>query len=140
MMDLERQNPAAAHWTQEQYESATSGEAHARRFAWVVENESGEASKVVAFLVAHEVDAEWELENMAVAMSVRLRGIGTLLLGKLIEIARAQNGDCIFLEVRASNKSARALYQKVGFKETGLRKSYYANPAENAILYRLTLH
>ncbi len=140
MMELERENAAAAHWTQEQYEFATSCEAHAQRFAWVVENESGEASKVVAFLVAHKVDAEWELENMAVAMLVRLRGIGTLLLEKLIEVARAQSADCIFLEVRESNKSAHALYQKVGFKETGLRKSYYADPAENAILYRLTLY
>jgi [ribosomal protein S18]-alanine N-acetyltransferase len=54
--------------------------------------------------------------------------------------ARAQRGSGIFLEVRESNQSARALYRKVGFKETGLRRSYYADPTEDAILCRLSLY
>jgi ribosomal-protein-alanine N-acetyltransferase len=42
----------------------------------------------------------------------------------------------VFLEVRESNSAARTLYEKAGFEATGLRKSYYANPVEDAVLYR----
>ena len=59
------------------------------------------------------------------------------LLNELIAHARAKNGSGIFLEVRESNQSARGLYRKMGFEETGRRKGYYANPAEDAILGRL---
>jgi ribosomal-protein-alanine N-acetyltransferase len=42
----------------------------------------------------------------------------------------------VFLEVRESNAAARALYANAGFEQTSRRKSYYANPLEDAILYR----
>jgi ribosomal-protein-alanine N-acetyltransferase len=90
-------------------------------------------------MVAVQVDSEWELENIVVAAAVRRRGVGTRLLAELTEHARVRNGSAIFLEVRESNQSARALYRKAGFKETGLRRSYCANPPEDAILCRLSL-
>jgi [ribosomal protein S18]-alanine N-acetyltransferase len=153
MMKLENESVSAAHWSREQYESLFlaayhSGGSHQARseaFAWVVENEPvdkekgpGEKRDLLAFLVAHRVDAEWELENMAVALAVRGRGIGTLLVRELIGQARAPGSSKIFLEVRGSNQSARGLYQKVGFKEAGVRKSYYSDPREDAILYHLS--
>jgi ribosomal-protein-alanine N-acetyltransferase len=58
----------------------------------------------------------------------------------LIAHARAENAAAIFLEVRASNHQARALYRNAGFLETGLRESYYANPPEDAILCSLGLY
>ena len=45
------------------------------------------------------------------------------------------NSESVFLEVRESNSAARSLYEKLGFQQTGRRKSYYANPIEDAILY-----
>jgi len=45
----------------------------------------------------------------------------------------------VFLEVRESNQPARAFYLRQGFEESGRRKFYYANPQEDAILYRLAL-
>jgi ribosomal-protein-alanine N-acetyltransferase len=160
MIKLERDSASAAHWSREQYESlffvgdqnSEDREVRSEAFAWVVENEAvdpekeavnqekvaGETCDLFAFLVAHRVDAEWELENMAVAVSVRGRGIGTLLLRELIGQARVQGGSKIFLEVRASNQNARGLYEKVGFEEAGLRKSYYSDPREDAILYHLS--
>jgi [ribosomal protein S18]-alanine N-acetyltransferase len=152
MMNLERESVSAGHWSREQYESlflaadqhVKNHEARSGAFAWVIENEpvdtkkvAGQRCELLAFLVAHRVDAEWELENMAVAVSVRGRGIGTLLLRELIGQARVQGGSKIFLEVRASNQSARSLYEKFGFEEAGLRKSYYSDPTEDAILYQL---
>lgn len=158
MIKLERQSPGAAHWSRQQYENlflavnqlegnhqAENHQARSEAFAWIVENDSveqerllGETAEPLAFLVAQRVDADWELENMAVAYSVRRRGIGTLLLRELIAQAVTEGVSKIFLEVRASNQSARALYQKTGFEEIGLRKSYYSDPNEDAILYRLS--
>jgi ribosomal-protein-alanine acetyltransferase len=100
---------------------------------------SPEAPEIIAFLIAHRIDAEWELENIVVAETARRRGLGTLLLRELITHARTENVSGIFLEVRESNQTARALYRKLGFKEVGLRKGYYANPPNDAILCRLSL-
>ncbi len=101
---------------------------------------SGQTSPIVAYLAAHCVDREWELQYIVVSRKFRRRSLATLLLNELVEHARSRNADAIFLEVRESNQAARALYCKVGFTETGLRKSYYSNPAEDAILCRLSLY
>jgi ribosomal-protein-alanine N-acetyltransferase len=141
MMELERQSPAAGHWPRRQYEGLfvqPGDQLGSERFAWVAEDGS-DAPQVLGFLVAHRVDSEWELENIVVAGSVQRRGVGTRLLRELVSRARSERGSQIFLEVRESNRSARALYGKMGFEEKGLRKSYYADPPEDAILCRLTL-
>jgi ribosomal-protein-alanine acetyltransferase len=94
---------------------------------------------VVGFLVARHVNEEWELENIVVAAKFRRQGIGKRLLGALVAQARDANGEAIFVEVRESNLWARQLYQKAGFRETGRRRLYYSNPAEDAILYSCRL-
>jgi len=154
MFDLGRQSPAAADWSPQQYESlfASSGQRLPEHLALVAENEivedeSGLPSEglvratplILGFLVARRVDSEWELENIVVAESDRRRGVGRFLLTQLAAHAQAAGGSAMFLEVRESNGSARALYRKMGFEETGLRKNYYAGPAESAVLYRLRL-
>jgi ribosomal-protein-alanine N-acetyltransferase len=141
MISLERQTPTSAHWSWQQHEGTfiTRGTPQAsERFAWVAEDES-ETFEVFAFLVARRMDVEWELENIVVAGNSRRRGIGMLLLGALVAHVRAARGSEIFLEVRESNQSARSLYRNAGFKETGIRKGYYSEPPEHAILYRLGL-
>jgi [ribosomal protein S18]-alanine N-acetyltransferase len=151
LMDLERQSPTAAHWSHQQYEAlfvTARDRQPSERLAWVVEDEpriqpekaSRGAHEILAFLVAHLVEQEWELENIVVAESTRRRGVATRLLGEFVAHARAEQGSGIFLEVRQSNQSARGLYQKIGFKETGLRKGYYSSPPEDAILCRLSLY
>jgi ribosomal-protein-alanine acetyltransferase len=90
---------------------------------------------LVGFLVARGVGSEWELENMVVASQFRRRGIAEKLLDALVVRARAANGRTIYLEVRESNVAARKLYEKAGFQQGGLRRDYYFNPAEHAVLY-----
>jgi ribosomal-protein-alanine N-acetyltransferase len=146
MMDLERQSPAAGHWSRNQYQAlfAATNE-KSQCFAWVAEDDGGTQLEripsaspgILAFLIAHRVDAAWELENIVVAATARRRGIGQRLLGELIEQVRSTQGSEISLEVRHSNHDARALYRKAGFQEVGLRKGYYSNPSEDAILCRL---
>lgn len=142
MMALQRENPAAADWSRQQYEALfvpTTGQKLSERLGRIVEDE-GEVPRLLGFLVAQRVDAEWELENIIVAEAARRRGVGTRLIEELVAHVRAELGSGIFLEVRESNLSARALYRKLGFQETGLRKSYYSHPPEDAILCRLRLY
>jgi [ribosomal protein S18]-alanine N-acetyltransferase len=142
MMALEQESPAAAHWSRAQYEGMlATRDPLSQRVGWVAEVEglAETASHEVAllgFLIAHRIDAEWELENIAVATAARRRGVATGLLRALLDHVRAENGDAIFLEVRQSNDAARSLYGKAGFHETGLRKNYYSAPQEDAVLYR----
>jgi ribosomal-protein-alanine N-acetyltransferase len=142
MMDLDRESPSAAHWSRNQYEAlfVTARAQKSGSWAWVVEDEGAAPGIILAFLVTRCVDAEWELENIVVAGASRRRGVGARLLREFVAHARAAEGSGIFLEVRESNQSARALYRKAGFEETGLRKSYYSNPPEDAILCRLSLY
>lgn len=148
MMNLGRQSPSAAHWSRQQYENpfVTNDSHSSERFMLVVEDAyevrgetEGEAHQIIAFLVAHRVEMEWELENIVVAEKFQRRGVGTRLLSEFIAHARAANGSGIFLEVRQSNQNARALYRRAGFEETGSRKGYYAGPSEDAIVYRFGL-
>lgn len=142
---LERQNSMAAHWSQQQYTRffAPSGSHASEGVALVAENEpEGSARKepaIVAFLAAQGIDTEWELQNLVVADSHRRKGAAVHLVRELIAAVRARNGRVIFLEVRESNQVARALYRKLGFEETGLRKSYYSKPSEDAIICRLSI-
>jgi ribosomal protein S18 acetylase RimI-like enzyme len=60
-------------------------------------------------------------------------------LQRLLVRAQEANSKSVFLEVRESNAGARALYEKTGFQPTGRRNSYYTDPPEDAVLYRLIL-
>jgi ribosomal-protein-alanine acetyltransferase len=146
LMHLERQCPAAAHWTRQQYERLFQND---ERLLLVAEESphivSGPAPipganpAILGFLIARHLALEWELENIVVAPAARRRGIGTRLLHALLADARETNSNAVFLEVRESNVAARNLYEKAGFDQTGRRRSYYASPSEDAILYRKSL-
>jgi len=135
MMALEKDADAAAHWPQAQYEQIFLRAEHPSRLALVIEEDAA----VQGFLVARQIDAEFEIENVAVAGSVLRRGLGTRLVGELLAVASHQGAKAVFLEVRESNRGARALYEKCGFTEIGHRKRYYQDPEEAAVLYRLDL-
>jgi ribosomal-protein-alanine acetyltransferase len=134
MMALEKDADAAAHWPQGQYEQIFLRAEHPSRLVLVIED-----AAVRGFLVARQIDAEFEIENVAVATSARRRGLGTRLVGEFLAVASHQGAKAVFLEVRESNRAARALYEKCGFMEIGHRKRYYQSPEEAAALYRLDL-
>ena len=72
-----------------------------------------------------------DILDVAVDIKARNKGIGY----SLIEFAKARF-PVLMLEVRESNAPARALYEKCGFEQISMRKNYYSNPTENAIIYR----
>ena len=152
LIALERQCATAAHWTEQQYEDLFQpGPNSPTRLVLVADRiregflipESAThkaGSHIRAFLVARHIAPEWELENIVVAPEARRTGLGTQLLAALLAEARKTNSQSVFLEVRESNAAARSLYQTAGFQLTARRKSYYANPNEDAVLYKLRLN
>jgi ribosomal-protein-alanine N-acetyltransferase len=127
---IERQAPAASHWTVKEYVRILSSE------ILMVAESTGE---VVGFLCAKPTEGEWELQNIAMEAGFRRRGIaGKLLLG-LIDRARKSSSSTVFLEVRESNLPARRFYEKHGFGEIGRRRNYYRHPDEDAVLYKLQI-
>ena len=83
------------------------------------------------------VTGETEIFNVAVSPEFRRKGIGKALIEKFIKTVREKDTQVIFLEVRTSTLSAISLYEKTGFVFCGIRKDYYTDPKENAILMRL---
>ncbi|MBR3200802.1 MAG: ribosomal protein S18-alanine N-acetyltransferase [Mogibacterium sp.] len=85
------------------------------------------------------IAGEAQIYNIAIAPEFRRAGIGEALLRHMI--ARAEEDGCVLvtLEVRSSNEAAMALYRKLGFREVGRRKGYYAKGGEDAVLMDLDL-
>ena len=132
MMALEKRAATAAHWSAEQYQALFRA-SDPGRVALIMREESD----LQGFVIARVLGEEWEIENIAVAGPARRRGLGTRLLGALLDSARAKDAAAVFLEVRESNQVARALYEKWAFRESGRRPRYYKDSAEDAILYRI---
>ena len=113
-------------WSAEQFASDIK-QTHSHYFT--------EESKIVAFIGFHQVCDEIEITN--IASERKGQGYGKKLMESLITHAKSQEIASIFLEVRASNQEARLFYEKFGFQEIGVRKNYYQNPIEDAVLMLL---
>lgn len=97
---------------------------------YIVAKENG---NIVGFAGIWFSPIDAEVTNIVTKKSERKRGIGTLLLGKLIEMAKEAKKDNISLEVNEKNISAGRLYESAGFEVVGIRKNYY-NGKDNAII------
>ncbi len=106
--------------------------AHARLL--VAERDGEVLGFVLGWLVADEL----EVVDIAVTVDSRRQGLGESLLVELFAHARRMGCRGAFLEVRASNVSAQALYRRMGFEQTGTRLSYYGD-GEDAWLFRCCL-
>jgi ribosomal-protein-alanine acetyltransferase len=95
--------------------------------------------KTVGFAVASLVPPQAELETIAVAAEAQRSGLARRLFAELAHDLKQAHVTEVMLEVRASNTPALALYRSLGFRESGLRRSYYADPEEDAVLLSLSL-
>ena len=132
MMALEKHAATAAHWSVEQYEALFRA-SNCDRVALVIEEEYRFRDSSLP-----GGRAEWEIENIAIAAPARRRGLGTRLLGELLDMARARGAEAVFLEVRRIEpRGARACTKSGRSSKAGAAGSYYKDPEEDAILYRL---
>ena len=92
--------------------------------------------RVVGYIGSQTVCGETDVMNIAVHPDYRRRGIGQILIEELIREISNLGSISLTLEVRASNAPALALYEKMGFAQVGLRKNYYRNPKEDALILR----
>ncbi|MBC7896175.1 MAG: ribosomal protein S18-alanine N-acetyltransferase [Cytophagaceae bacterium] len=91
---------------------------------------------VAGYAIAYFAADEAELANLAVVPAWHRHGVGRRLLDAVLEAVHRDGAVEIWLEVRESNAAARALYDRAGFTEVGLRRRYYDRPVEDAIVMR----
>jgi ribosomal-protein-alanine N-acetyltransferase len=92
-----------------------------------------------AFCAFWRIADQAHINNLAVRPELRGRGLGLQMLEAVIDEARRLGAESLALEVRRSNVAAQRLYKRAGFREDGLRKSYYTQPVEDALLLIKTL-
>jgi ribosomal-protein-alanine N-acetyltransferase len=94
---------------------------------------------LVGYLISWLVVDELHIGNIAVTPGRRRSGTGTALLTHVLDLAREREVRRVTLEVRVSNAAAIALYRKFGFNEVAIRKGYYADDGEDALVMLLDL-
>lgn len=105
-------------------------------FRYFVAEEAGEILGYCGFLYVLD---EAEIPNVCVKASARRQGIGRKMLEALITEAKKLGIAVLYLEVRESNEAAKTLYASLGFLANGIRKNFYEQPQENAVLMCKTL-
>lgn len=102
----------------------------------IAENEAGE---IIGFCGVWLVIDAAQITNVAVVDSVRGQGIGEGLMREAMGVAKEANMDVISLEVRVTNTVAQNLYRKLGFQDGGIRKGYYTDNQEDALVMWVNL-
>ncbi len=120
------------YWPEQSYHFTVEENQNARSFVSI--NEDG---AVTGFIVMWLILDTAEVANFAVDGAHRGAGIGRALLNAGLQVCRADGAEKCELEVRAGNAAAKALYRSVGFREVGVRKGYYRDNHEDALLMDL---
>jgi ribosomal protein S18 acetylase RimI-like enzyme len=91
-------------------------------------------NRVIGVFSGDVIVDELQIDNLAVSERWRRRGIGRMLLRSALSMAASLGARTVALEVRSANASARAFYENEEFTPVGLRKQYYADPPDDALL------
>lgn len=100
----------------------------------VGKQDSQNEPQIAGYIVARLAADELHINNVAVRPKYRRRGIGTVLLSRVLEEGIRLEATKAFLEVRAGNAAAQALYARCGFGQVGHRRAYYSSPVEDALV------
>lgn len=131
VLDIERvsfPNP----WSRNQFESELRNPVS---FEYTLKVNAPGGSTLAAYIVFWVVHGEAHILNIAVKPAFRRQGAGRTLLAAALDMMQRNLVYEVFLEVRRSNRAARDLYRKFGFKEVFERKGYYGD--EDAIVMTL---
>lgn len=115
-------------WTREMYEWEARHSDVARFY--VARHDGG----VIAYLAGWVIFDELHINNLAVTPAWRRRGVAGTLLTHVLQAAAREGAVRATLEVRRSNEPARRLYERFGFAFAGVRKDYYRQPVEDALV------
>jgi len=137
IMELERALFVNDAWSERSMRSEVTGQ----HGYYLVAFPPGEPEQIDAYagLLAPRGAGEGDIQTIAVAPHARRHGLARTLMNALIGEARSRGAREIFLEVRADNPGAQALYLSLGFEEIGVRPQYYQPDGVDAIVMRLTV-
>jgi ribosomal-protein-alanine N-acetyltransferase len=93
-----------------------------------------EGERLVGYIINSRYVDAWHVMNVAVDPDYRDRGIATRLLERLFELTSNDGRRGYTLEVRVSNETAISLYEKLGFERRGIRRGYYTDNREDALI------
>jgi ribosomal-protein-alanine N-acetyltransferase len=93
-----------------------------------------EAGGLVAYLIVSRYVDAWHIMNVAVHPTYRRQGVASRLLDELFELTAGDPRRGYTLEVRVSNATAIALYERFGFEPSGIRRGYYTDNREDALI------
>ena len=127
--ELEKICFGSAAWS----ENSIASELKNQLSLWLV---ALDGETVAGYVGSQTVMDESDMMNVAVHPDHRRKRIAEKLVVELVEALKKRESHCLTLEVRASNEPAKALYEKLGFVQVGLRKNYYRNPKEDALILR----
>jgi len=123
--------PGAPHWAPQTWRQVLElPQAGVQRIVLIAES----VNECVGFGVLGGTGEEAEIESLAVSASWRRRGIARRLCADLLGWAHARGARQASLEVRFSNTAARSLYESLGFHEVAIRRGYYRDPVEDALV------
>jgi ribosomal-protein-alanine N-acetyltransferase len=112
-------------------------EVHHNKFAvYIVIEVEG---KIIGYCGAWIVIDEAHITNVAILPEYRGRKLGEALMEKIISVARSMGARSMTLEVRVTNNIAQSLYRKLGFQNGGIRKNYYSDNQEDALVMWVNL-
>ncbi len=132
ILSLEARTPEAPHWDRAAFERfLVEPDTEDVRYAALVATHGRD---LIGFAIARQVLDICELESIVIAENLRRMGIGKALLKAVTTWCLAHGAVRIELEVRAGNENAIRFYQKAGLIKEGLRRDYYRDPDEHAVL------
>jgi ribosomal-protein-alanine N-acetyltransferase len=132
ILEIERAS-FANPWSEEGFRSLIRA---GRMIVQVADDADGE---MVGYAVWWTVAGEAELANLAVRPERRGGGLGRGILDGVMAAMEEQGARLVFLEVRRSNRAARALYESRGFEVIATRPGYYTRPVEDALVMSRSL-
>ena len=114
-------------------ENSIASELNNRLSCWLV---ALDGDVVIGYVGSQSVLGETDMMNIAVHPGYRNQGVATELINTLIDKLSKRGSHSLMLEVRQTNEAAKNLYMALGFDTVGIRKNYYRNPREDALILR----
>ena len=137
IMELETATFESDAWSTESMSSELASE-HTR-YLYAFDPATPDALAGYGGLLAPQGSGEADIQTLAVAPSARRHGLGRTLVTALLAEAAARGAAEVFLEVRADNPNARALYDSLGFEQIAVRAKYYQPDGVDAQVMRVRL-
>jgi ribosomal-protein-alanine N-acetyltransferase len=127
----------SAPWTRKMFEAELDGNPFGSLLTARFRTEDDDLRSVIGYICYWVVFEELRFMNLGVDPALRRQGIASTLIQHALKEGAERGAVRAFLEVRATNEAAVALYDRAGFRAVGKRPRYYINPVEDAVLMEL---